>query len=162
MLNNTKKTNVVDHNSSGLTALLISQRLQLIHIFMCSSSTQVNSNPGKFSFWAYVFVLRLHLRTADLKSAPSLTFAVDLSRLDGCAPTEPTCMLFHSPVYIRWFCNAAEAGTFYSVAFPGAMFKREHHNISFLEHTQSESLKPASLLVPEFRFKSTIWWISLF
>lgn len=39
MLNNTKKMNVVDDNSSGLTALLISQRLQLIHILMCSGST---------------------------------------------------------------------------------------------------------------------------
>lgn len=85
-----KKTNVVDHNSSGLAALLISQRLQL----MCSGSTQVDSNlANSFCELMSLFVLCLHPRTANLRSAPSLTFAVDLSRLDGCAPTEPTCML---------------------------------------------------------------------
>lgn len=90
---------------------------------MCSGSTQVDSNlANSFSELMSLFVLCLHPRTADLRSAPSLTFAVDLSGLDGCAPTEPTCMLlFHSPLYIRGFSNVAEAGTFYSVAFSAAV-----------------------------------------
>lgn len=94
-----------------------------------------------------LFVLRLHLCTSDLNAASSLTFSVDLSRLEDCAPTGPTCMLFHSPVYIRCFCNEAEAGTFYCVAFSGAMFENER-DISFHGTHTVRKLETYSFISP--------------